>query len=81
MHCVGSSPHQDAELIPSVERLLLDGQDHRTQVLVAGEVVPVLGAVEVLLVSLLLHGDQLEGALLVPLLLDGGLLAGTAGII
>ena len=74
MDGVTDSPDEDSELLPTVQRLLLDAQYHRAQVLVVGEVVPVLSPVEILLVGLLLDGGQLEALVLLPLLLDGGLL-------
>ena len=69
------------ELVPAVNGLLFEAEDDRAQVLVLREVVPVLRAVEVLLIRLLLDGGQLEGATLLEVLLDGGLLArrGTDG--
>lgn len=66
--------HQDPELVPAVERLLLDAEYHRPEILVVREVVPVLRAVEILLVGLLLDRGELEALILLPLLLDGGLL-------
>lgn len=57
-------------MIASVDRFLLDREDDRPEVLVVGEVVPVLGPVEVLLVRLLLDGGKFETLLLLPLLLD-----------
>lgn len=57
-------------MIAPVDRFLLDREDHRAEVLVVGEVVPVLGPVEVLLVRFLLDRGQLETLLLFPLLLD-----------
>lgn len=75
MYGVGDRPHQNAELIAPVDRFLLDRQDDRAEILVVGEVVPVLGTVEVLLVRFLLDRGQLEALLLLPLLLDGGLLS------
>lgn len=60
-------------MIAPVDRLLLDRQDDRAEVLVVGEVVPVLGPVKVLLVRFLLDGGKFETLLLLPLLLDGGL--------
>ena len=46
---------QDAELIPPVDVLLLEAEDDGPEVLVVGEVVPVLGAVEIFLVGCLHH--------------------------
>lgn len=48
------------ELVPSIKRLLLNGQYNRAQVLIVCEVVPVFCSVEVLLVSLLFHGGEFE---------------------
>ena len=59
------------ELVPSVDVLLLEAEDDWSQVLVVGEVVPVLGAVEVALVSLLFHRCQFERTAALELLLDG----------
>lgn len=77
MYGIGSRSNQYTELVTPIEGLLFDGEDDWTQVLVAGKVVPVFGAIEVLLVCLLFHGDQFKGALLVPLLLNGCLFTGT----
>ena len=66
------------ELVPPVDVLLLEAEDDGAEVLVAGEVVPVLCPVEVLLVRLLLHRGQPELPVALPLLLDRGLLAAAA---
>ena len=63
------------ELVSPVDVLLLETEYHRSEVLVVGEVVPVLAAVKVLLMRLLLHRGQPELAVLLPLLLDRGLLS------
>ena len=55
MNCVSNSSDQDAELVPTVDVLLLHAQYDGAQVLVVGEVVPVFSAVEVLLISGLNH--------------------------
>lgn len=65
---------QDSELVSAVERLLLDAEYHRPEILVVREVIPMLRAVEVLLVGLLLDRGELKALILLPLLLDGGLL-------
>lgn len=62
-------------MIAAVDNLLLEAEHDRPEVFVVGEVVPVLGAVEVALVRLLLDRRQLEGARPVELLLDGRLAA------
>lgn len=62
---VAYGSHEYAKLIPAVQRLLLDAQYHGSQVLVVGEVIPVLGAVEVLLVRFLLDGGELEALCIV----------------
>lgn len=74
MNGVTDRPDEDPELIPAVQRLLFDAEYHRTEVLVRGEVIPVLSPVEVLLVGLLLDGGELEALVLLPLLLNSGLL-------
>ena len=56
------------ELIPAVDVLLLEAEDDWTEVLVVGEVVPVLRPIEVLLVGLLLHRGQPERSILLPVL-------------
>jgi len=71
---VADGPDEDPELVPAVERLLLDAEYHRSQILVVGKVVPVLRAVKVLLVGLLLDRGELEALILLPLLLDDRLL-------
>jgi len=71
---VTDGPDEDPELVPAVERLLLDAEYHRSQILVVGKVVPVLRAVKVLLVGLLLDRRELEALILLPLLLDDRLL-------
>lgn len=63
------------ELISAVGGLLLEGEDHRPKVLVLREVIPVLRAVEVLLVRLLLDAGELELPRALVLLLDTRLLA------
>ena len=52
---VSHRSHQDPELVPTVDVLLLHAQYDGAQVLVVGEVVPVFSAVEVLLISGLNH--------------------------
>ena len=74
MDCVSHSPHEDAELIPAVDVLLLEAEDDGSEVVVVGEVVPVLGAVEILLIRCLDHAGQLETSVLVPMFLDDRLL-------
>ena len=59
---------QVPELIPAVDVLLLEAEDDWTEVLVVGEVVPVLRPIEVLLVGLLLHRGQPERSILLPVL-------------
>ena len=63
------------ELVAAVDGLLFEAEDDRAQILVLGEVVPVLRAVEVLLERLLLDGGELERAVLVEVLLDRRLVA------
>ena len=53
MDGVPDCPHQDPELVPPIDRLLLQAQDDRAQILVIGKVVPVLRPVEIFLVCLL----------------------------
>ena len=60
MDGVAHRPDQDAELIPPVDVLLLQAEDDGAEVLVVGEIVPVLGAVEILLVGCLDHAGQLN---------------------
>ena len=57
---VAHRSHQDTELVPPVDVLLLQAEDDGAQVLVVGEVVPVLGAVEIFLVGCLHHAGQLN---------------------
>lgn len=76
MNGVTNGSNENPELIAAADGLLLDAEDHRAQILVVGEVVPVLGPVEVLLVGFLLDGGQLEALVLLPLLLNGRLLSG-----
>ena len=61
-------------MVPSVESFLFDAEYDWSQVLVVGEVVPVLRAVEILFVRLLLDGGELEALIFLPLVLDGRLL-------
>ena len=77
MDGVAHGPHQDAELVPPVDVLLLEAQDHGAEVVIVGEVVPVLGPVEILLVGGLHHARQLEAAVLAPVLLYDGFLPGS----
>ena len=67
----GSDQH--SELISTVDVLLFKTENDRTEVFVVGEVVPVFGAVKVLLVSLLLDRGQPELAELLPGLFNRGL--------
>ena len=60
MDGVAHRPDQDAELIPPVDVLLLEAEDDGPEVLVVGEIVPVLGAVEIFLVGCLHHAGQLN---------------------
>ena len=60
MYGVAHCPHQDPELVPPVDVLLLQAEDDGAEVLVVGEIVPVLGAVEILLVGCLHHAGQLN---------------------
>ena len=56
-------PHrsdQDAKLVPPVDVLLLQAEDDGAEVLVVGEVVPVLSAVEIFLVGRLNYAGQLN---------------------
>ena len=57
------------ELVPAIDVLLLETEYHRSEVLVIGEVVPVLGAVKVFFMGLLFHRGQPELPVLLPLLL------------
>ena len=60
---VDGVPHrsdQDAKLVPPVDVLLLQAEDDGAEVLVVGEVVPVLGAMEIFLVCCLHHAGQLN---------------------
>ena len=77
MNCVSNSSDQDAELVPTVDVLLLEAEDDWAEVVVVGEVVPVLGPVEILLVGGLHHARQLEAAVLAPVLLYDGFLPGS----
>ena len=60
MDGVAHRSHQDPELVPAVDVLLLQAEDDGAEVLVVGEVVPVLGAVEIFLVGCLHHAGQLN---------------------
>lgn len=75
MNRVAYGPYENAKLLSPLEILLLDAEYHRAKILVVGEVIPMLGAIEVLLVRLLLHRRQLEALILLPLLLNGRFLA------
>lgn len=58
-------------MITSVDNLLFEAEHDRAEILVVGEVVPVLGPVKVALVRLLFHRSQFECARTIELLLDG----------
>ena len=60
MNGVAHRSHQDPKLIPSVDVLLLQAEDDGAEVLVVGEVVPVLSAVEIFLVGRLNYAGQLN---------------------
>ena len=64
---------EEPELIAAVDDFLFEAKDDGAEVLVVGEIIPVLGAVEVALVRLLLDGRQLESAAALELLLNGRL--------
>ena len=57
---VKNSVHQLASLVAPVDVLLLEAEDDWPEVVVVGEVVPVLRTVKVLLVRLVLHRSQPE---------------------
>lgn len=74
MNSIANSSDKNPELVSPVQSLLFDAQYHRTEILIIGEVIPVLGPVEILLVGLLLDVGQLESFILLPLFLDSCLL-------
>ena len=51
---------QDSELVSAVDILLLEAEYDGPEVLVAGEIVPVLSAMEILLIGSLYHAGQLN---------------------
>lgn len=61
------------ELIAAVDDFLLETEDDRAEVFIVGEIIPVLGTVEVAFVRLLLDRRQLESSTPVELFLDGRL--------
>ena len=68
---VGDGADEHAKLIATVDVLLLQAQDHGAEILVVGEVVPMLlRAVKVLFVGLLLDGGETELAVFLPLLFN-----------
>lgn len=75
MNRVTDGSDQNPELVAIVERLLLDAEYHRSQILIVCKVIPMLRAVEIFLVGLLLDGGEFKALILFPLLLDGGLLS------
>ena len=95
MYGVAHGSHQDPELVPPVDVLLLQAEDDGAEVLVVGEIVPVLGAVEIFLVGCLHHAGQLnrpgfntlipirahlKTAIFAPVFLNNGLLS-TVGLL
>ena len=60
MYGVAHGSHQDPELVPPVDVLLLQAEDDGAEVLVVSEVIPVLGAVEIFLVGSLDHAGELQ---------------------
>lgn len=75
MNRVTDSSNQDPELIPVVERFLLDTEYHRSQIFIIREIVPMFRAVEVFLVGLLFDRSKFEALIFLPLFLDGGFLS------
>lgn len=64
------------KLIPAIDDLLFHAEDNWAQILVVGEVIPVLRPVEIALISFLFYGRELEGSGPIELLLNGRLSAG-----
>ena len=60
MYGVAHCSHQDPELVPPVDVLLLQAEDDGAEVLVVSEIIPVLGAVEIFLVGCLHNAGQLN---------------------
>ena len=71
--CVSTTTHSP-KLVSAVDVLLLEAESDWAEILVVGEVVPVLRGVEVFLVSLMFHGGQPELPVLLPLLFHRGFL-------
>lgn len=72
---VTDSSDQDSELIPVVERFLLDTEYHRSQILIICEIIPMFRAIEVFLVGLLFDRGKFEALIFLPLFFDGGFLS------
>ena len=81
MDGVAHGPDQDPELVPPIDRLLLEAEDHWPEVVVVSEVVPMLGPVEVFLVCCLDHACQLEAPVLTPMLLYDGFFTTIVGFL
>lgn len=76
MYSVTNSPHENSELIPTVQCFLLDAKYYGAKIVIVGEIIPMLSSIEIFLVRLLFDRGQLESLVLLPLLLDRGLLSG-----
>ena len=75
MDGVAHCSDQDTKLIATIDVLLLETENHWTQVIVIGEIIPVFSAVKILFIRGLNHARQLEAAVFTPVLLDDGLFA------
>lgn len=76
MYSVTNSPHENSELIPTVQCFLLDAKYYGAKIVIVGEIIPMLSSIEIFLVRLLFDRGQLESLVLLPLLFDRGLLSG-----